>query len=115
MRNLLPSEDLVGFFGVVRYDLIALRAPERHLDGLARIEDELLTVIRVGGVFRGVAEQELHVLTALGARHGQSPSRGNIKGRGLFLFFLENEQQQEDIDSHERSDEPVPENGALDV
>jgi hypothetical protein len=31
---------------------------------------------------------------------------------GLFLFFLENEQQQEDIDSHERSDEPVPENGA---
>jgi hypothetical protein len=31
---------------------------------------------------------------------------------GLLLFFLENEQQQIDTDDHERSDEPVPENGA---
>jgi hypothetical protein len=34
---------------------------------------------------------------------------------GLSLFLLENEQQQIDIDGHERSDEPVPEDGASDI
>jgi hypothetical protein len=108
-------QDLIGLIGIARHHFVALRASERHLDGIMRIEEELLSVVGVCGVFRGVAKQELHVLTALRTRHSQNPSRGNIKTRGLFLFFLENEQQQEDIDDHERSDEPVPENGALSV